>query len=92
MHAQRETEELLKTAQKKENFLNIAKEEFKKDLEKGEQSNVRAGVNPALVRKKSRAISKVATPRDDEYPPEIQSKIAALKELYRKHEEQVSST
>ena len=93
MHAQRETEELLKTAQKEENLLNVAKEEFKKELEKGDQSNVRAGVNPALVRKKSRAIEKkVATPRDDEYPPEIQSKIAAMKELYRKHEEQVSST
>ena len=58
MHAQRETEELLKTAQKKENLLNVAKEEFKKELEKGDQSNVRAGVNPALVRKKSRAIEK----------------------------------
>ena len=84
---------MLKTAQKKENFLNIAKEEFKKDLEKGDHSNVRAGVNPALVVKKTSATKKqVATPRDDEYPPEIQSKIAALKELYRKHEEQVNST
>jgi hypothetical protein len=82
---------LLKAVKKKEILLSVAKEEFKKELEQGDQKGARAGVNPALLRKKSRAPVKVATPRDDEYPPDIQSKIAALKNLCRDHERQVSS-
>ena len=83
---------MLKAVKKKEILLSVAKEEFKKkECDQGDQMGARAGVNPALLRKKPRSPVKVATPRDDEYPPDIRSKIAALKNLCRDHERQVSS-
>jgi hypothetical protein len=92
-YAQEGAENLLKALQKKESLLSVAKEEFKKkECDQGDQMGARAGVNPALLRKKPRSPVKVATPHDDEYPPDIQIKIAALKDLRRDHERQVSST
>ena len=38
-----------------------------------------------LKKKANGIVAKIPTPRDDEYPPEIQSRIAALKLLYAQH-------